>query len=150
MVVMFSSPALPRCDATRYAVTGRQTAAIVQPMPVISVPGCARHVKGVAWWRETAVAVIDFRGPGSRDDAESRRRWVIAQCGPSLGRSLVAFPVDADITVHRPSAEDRPVAGVGRPRFAVGMFDVGGEVVALVDVDALLSSEVKAHERIPA
>jgi chemotaxis signal transduction protein len=139
MVVMFGTPALPACDASRYALSGRQIAAIVQPLPLIGVPGTTRPVTGVSLWRDAVVPVIDFRGPGDHGDAAMRRRHVIAQCGPRLGSTLVAFPVDAEISLHRPAAQDQAVAAAARPAGAIGMFDVNGEVIALLDLDALLA-----------
>ena len=150
VVLLFSSPALPACEAPRFALSGRQVAAIAQPTPTIPVPGAAPHVTGVAWWRNVVVPVIDFRGPGEHDDAAQRRRQVIAQCGPRLGSTLVAFAVDSDITMHRPGATDRRAANVACPTFAAGMFDIGGEPVALLDLDALLAPIQPQAEGIPA
>jgi chemotaxis signal transduction protein len=150
MVLLFSTPALPRCAARRYALSGRRIAAIVQPLSPIVVPGSAPHVTGVAWWRDAVVPLIDFRGPGDHDDAAHGRRCVIAQCGAQLGGTLVAFPVDSEIALHRPEAENRQAAGVPRPPFAVGMFDIDGEAVALLDLDTLLAPEQRDNERIPA
>ena len=144
MVLLFSTPALPRCEARRYALSGRQIAAIVQPLSPMDIPGSAPYVTGVAWWRDGVVPVIDFRGAGEHGDAATRRRCVIAQCSTRLDGALVAFSVDADIALHRPAAEDRQVPGMPRPAFVSGMFEVDGEAVALLDLDALLAPE--AHE----
>jgi chemotaxis signal transduction protein len=144
MVLLFSTPALPRCEARRYALSGRQIAAIVQPLSPMEVPGSAPHVTGVAWWRDGVVPVIDFRGRGEHGDAATRRRCVIAQCSTRLGGALVAFSVDADIALHRPAVDNRQVPGLPRPAFVSGMFEVAGEAVALLDLDALLAPE--AHE----
>jgi chemotaxis signal transduction protein len=138
IVLLFSTPALPRCAATRFALSGRQVAAIAQPMSTIPVPGSATYVTGVAWWRDLVVPVIDFRGWSEQDDGAERRRQLIAQCGPRLGNALVAFEVDAEIALHRPGAGDQKAAGVQCPPFAAGMFDIGGEPVALLDLDLLL------------
>jgi len=141
MVLLFSTPALPRCEARRYALSGRQIVAIVQPLSPMAVPGSAPHVTGVAWWRDAVVPVIDFRGPGEHGDAAEQRRCVIAQCSTRLGGALVAFAVDAEIGLHRPAAENRQVLGMPRPAFVSGMFEVDGEAVALLDLDALLAPE---------
>ena len=139
MILLFSTPALPHCEAPRYALSGRRIAAIVQPLSPMVIPGSAPHVTGVAWWRDSLVPVIDFRGPGDHDDAAQLRRCVIARCGTRLEGALVAFPVNSDIEVHRPSADDRQATATPHPAFALGMFDVDGEVVALLDLDALLA-----------
>jgi len=150
VVLLFATPALPPCAAPRFALSGRQVAAIAQPMQTIPVPGSAPHVTGVTWWRNVVVPVIDFRGPGEHDDAVQRRRQVIAQCGPRLGSTLVAFAVDSEIAMHRPGATDQRAAGVACPSFAAGMFDIGGEPVALLDLDALLAPVQSQAEGIPA
>jgi chemotaxis signal transduction protein len=139
VVLLFSTPALPSAGSVRFALSGKRIAAITQPIPAIPVPGCAPHVTGVSWWRNVVVPVVDFRGPGDHDDEVERRRCVIAQCGTRLGNTLVAFPVDADIAMHRPDAGDRQVAGTSCPPFISGMFEIGGEVVGLLDLDALLA-----------
>ena len=150
IVLLFSTPALPRCAAPRFALSGRQIAAISQPMTPISVPGSAPHITGVTWWRDVVVPVIDFRGPGDHDDVAQRRRYVIAQCGARLGSALVAFPVNSEIEMHRPGSGDQVAAGVPCPAFAAGVFDIGGEAVALLDLDALLAPERREAEDIPA
>jgi chemotaxis signal transduction protein len=150
IVLLFATPALPRCVATRFALSGRQVAAIAQPMAPIPVPGSAPFVTGVAWWRDLVVPVIDFRGVGDHQDTPQRRRQLIAQCGPRLGNTLVAFTVDAEITLHRPGTGDETKAGASCPPFAAGMFDIGGEPVALLDLDALLAPVQRQVEGIPA
>jgi chemotaxis signal transduction protein len=150
IALLFSTPALPRCAAPRFALSGRQVASISQPMSPIPVPGSAPHVTGVAWWRSLVVPVIDFRGPGGHDDEAQRRRQVIAQCGPRLGNTLVAFAVDAEIALHRPGSGDERAAEVPCPSFAAGMFDIGGEPVALLDLDSLLAPVQRHVEGIPA
>jgi chemotaxis signal transduction protein len=150
VVLLFSTPALPPCAAARFALSGRRIAAITQPMQAIAVPGCAPHVMGVAWWRNAVVPVVDFRGPGHHDDVAQRRRYVIAQCGARLGSTLVAFPVDSEIVMHRPDVGDRRATGAPCPPFVAGMFDVGGESVALLDLDALLALEQSGAVAIPA
>jgi chemotaxis signal transduction protein len=139
VVLLFSTPALPSAGASRFALSGKRIAAITQPIPAIQVPGSAPHVTGVSWWRNVVVPVIDFRGPGDHDDEAERRRCVIAQCGPRLGNTLVAFPVDAEIAMHRPAAADRQVLDAACPPFVSGLFEIGGEVVGLLDLDALLA-----------
>jgi chemotaxis signal transduction protein len=150
IALLFSTPALPRCAAPRFALSGRQVAAISQPMSPIPVPGSAPYVSGVAWWRNLVVPVIDFRGPGEHDDEAQRRRQLIAQCGSRLGNTLVAFAVDAEIALHRPGTGDERAAGVPCPSFAAGVFDIGGEPVALLDLDSLFAPVQRHVEGVPA
>lgn len=139
MIVLFSTPALTPCEAPRYALSGRRIAAIAQPLSPIAVPGSAPHVTGVAWWRNALVPLIDFRTAGHHVDEAPLRRCVIARCGTRLDNALVAFPVHSDIAVHRPSADDQQAANATHADFTFGMFDVDGEVVALLDLDSLLA-----------
>ena len=139
VVLLFSTPALPSAGAARFALSGKRIAAITQPLPAIAVPGSAPYVTGVSWWRNAVVPVVDFRGPGDHDDTAERRRCVIAQCGPRLSNALVAFSVDAELAMHRPGPSDRQVAEMPSPPFVSGMFEIGGEVIGLLDLDALLA-----------
>lgn len=144
VAVVFSTTVLPQSAARRYALSGRQIAAIVQPTAPIAVPGCSEFVGGVTWWRRTVVPVIDFRAPADRHVTPHRRR-LIAQCGSGHGGSLVAFSIDAEVIMCRPAADHRLLPAVPCPRFASGVFDVNGEAVALLDLDALLADEVHAE-----
>ncbi len=146
MIVLFSTPALPHCEAPRYALSGRRIAAIAPPLSSIVVPGSAPHVTGVAWWRNAIVPLIDFRLAGDHADGTRLRRCVIARCGARLDGALVAFPVHSDIVVHRPSADDRQSADAPHADFTFGMFDVDGEAVALLDLDSLLAPAQTAIE----
>jgi chemotaxis signal transduction protein len=140
MALIFSSTALPACDARRYALSGRQVAAIVQPAPAITVPGSAAHVAGVMWWRHAVVPVIDFRDAGDRRQA-AHGRCLIAQCGARLHGTLVAFSIEPEVALHRPEADNHVLPELNLPLHALGMFDVSGESVALLDLDALLLRE---------
>ena len=138
MVVIFSTPRCHAATARRYALSGRQIAAIVQPSP-IAVPGSAPHVTGVRWWRDAVVPVIDFRDPADR----ARRRASPVPHRPvrraagwhaaSLSRSTRTSRCTAG---GRRSASARTCA----PPFAVRHVRRRGEVVALLDLDALLAA----------
>ncbi|HUQ89384.1 MAG TPA: chemotaxis protein CheW [Vicinamibacterales bacterium] len=135
VAVVFSTSVLPPSSAGRYALSGQHIAAIVQPGPAIPVPGCHGFIAGVTWWHRAIVPVIDFR-PAS--DRAAHPRQLIAKCRQH--GSLVAFAIDADVTMCRAAAEHRLLADVPCPGFASGVFDVDGEAVALLDLDALLAT----------
>jgi len=137
VAVVFSTTVLPPSAARRYALSGQQIAAIVQPAPPIAVPGCHQFIGGVTWWHRAIVPVLDFRAPSKRT---IHRRQLIAQCGGRQQGSLVAFSIDADVSMCRPAAEHRSLPEVPCPPFASGVFDVDGEAVALLDLDALLAT----------
>ena len=136
LVVLFSTAALPRSDARRYALSARQIAAIVQPLPLITVPGSAAYVTGVSCWRDAVVPVIDFRDPVDRDPAP-HARCLLAQCDGRLRGTIVAVPIESEVAVHKPAATDRRLDTTSCPPFAAGMFTVGGDTVALLDLNAL-------------
>lgn len=139
VAVVFSTTVLPVSGSQRFALSGRQIAAIVQPTSPITVPGSSDYVGGVTWWRRTAVPVIDFRAPHDRL-ASTHRRRLIAQCGSRRHSSLVALSIDSEIFMCRPASEHRLLPEAPCPPFASGVFDVNGHAVALLDLDALLAS----------
>ena len=139
MTVLFSTPALPNCTTSRYAISARQMVAIVQDLPQISVPGCAEHVTGVGWWRHTAVPLIDFRNRAERAAAGANGRCLLVRCGATLRGTIVALPIDSDVAVHKPASADRNLDATSLPPFVDGAFQVGGDTAALLNLDALLT-----------
>jgi len=137
VALLFSTTALLESDTNRYALSARQVVGIVQPTEMIGVPGCAPHIVGVTLWRDVVVPVVDFRGPLHVASANSRR--LIARCGADGRQSLVAFSIDAEIVMHKPAAGDRLLPDVPCPPFATGVFNVDGDRVALLDLDALVA-----------
>ncbi|MBY0495180.1 MAG: chemotaxis protein CheW [Cyanobacteria bacterium] len=136
VALVFSTPALPPGGVDKFALSGRQVAAIVQPADPLDVPGCAPHVVGLTFWRNVAVPIVDFRRSTPIDPARSRR--LIARCARS-GNSLIALPIEADVAMHRPAPDNRLVADIPTPPFATGVFDLHGDRVALIDLDAVLA-----------
>ena len=139
MIVMFASRALPACGVDRYGLSARQVAALVPSLPSIPVPGSARHVNGVALWREAAVPIIDFREAGARAEAGAGNRHLMVQCGARLQGTVVALPIGADVALYRATMDDRPVVtGTSKPEFVMGVFRIGDNRLALLDLDILV------------
>lgn len=138
MALLFSTPALPACNTSRYAISAKQIVAIVQALPLIPVPGSVNYVTGVSWWRNTVVPVIDFRDRDTRH-AVPQGRYLLAQCGGRLRGTIVALPIDPEIALHKPAAADLGVAAAPLPPFVDGLFGVGGDTAALLNLDALLT-----------
>jgi chemotaxis signal transduction protein len=136
VAVLFSTDSLPPSPAGRYALSGRQVAAVVQPVAPIPVPGASRHVIGVTRWRQSVVPIVEFRHTPQRSPSDGRR--LIAQTGPGGAESLVAFSINTEVVMHRPEANHALIADAACPPFCSGMFDVDGEVVGLLDLEALL------------
>ena len=146
LVLLFSSAAFPDCRATRFALSARRIAAVVRAQPVTVVPGSAPHVTGVIIWRGVAVPVIDSHLEADRSVAGQRDRLVVARCGGSLNGALVAFPIGADVTLHAPTRADHQVDDAGEAPHVVGVFDVGHDRVALLDLDAALECMSARHD----
>ena len=138
VALVFSTTALPSTATNRFALSARQVAAIVQPTEVLRVPGSAAHVAGLTLWRDVVVPVFEFRGESST--AGVNRRRLIARCGVNAHQSLIAFAIDAEVCMHKPAADDRLLPDVPCPSFATGVFSINGDQVALLDLDALVST----------
>src|SRR6185436_4188513 len=89
LALIFSSPALPACAAPRYAISVRRVAEVVQSLAIMTVPGSARYVAGVAAWRERPILVIDFRGEGG--GGAGRERFLVVRGGARLDGAPMAF-----------------------------------------------------------
>jgi chemotaxis signal transduction protein len=146
IVAIFSTPVLPSSGPGRFAISGRLIEAVVQREIPMGVPGCAPHVTGVIWWRNAVVPVVDFRGR-ERSDSAVPRRCLIARLSNAAGHGLVAFEIDSEIAVHRPSARDLAVQDLPCPPGAFGTFSVNGEPVSLINLDALLPSPSEPEDK---
>jgi chemotaxis signal transduction protein len=139
VAVVFSTTVLPSTATNRFALSARQVAAIVQPTEMLGVPGSAAHVSGLTLWRDVVVPVFDFREEKSSSGANRRR--LIARCGVNAHQSLIAFEIDAEVSMHKPAADDRLVPDAPCPSFAAGIYNINGDQVALLDPDALAKFE---------
>ena len=145
-VLIFGTSALPPTDLSRFALSCRRVVAVAQELSLTPVPGSARHVAGLAWWRDAVMPVVDFRG-GIAAARGPRQRCLVVRGSERWGAAYIALPVEPDVTMHRPSVEDRPADGVTCPPFVSGVFDVGGQPpIALLDLDVLLSEPAPVEE----
>lgn len=134
VALVFSASSLPSSHVDKFALSGRQVAAIVQPTMTIPLPGSPSHVTGLTLWRDAVVPVLDF----TRAPAAVNGRRLIARCGTT---SLIAFAIDGEVVMHKPSAGDAMVVEAACPSFADGVFDLNGDRVALLNLDALAKFE---------
>jgi chemotaxis signal transduction protein len=151
LVVTFAAEALPRCGASRYAISARRIAGLESALHVATLPGSEPPIIGVSVWRGEVLPVVDFRA-GRLHRTVDRRRLLIVRSGGAMSGTSLAIPVDAETALHQPTAEDRllspPATMPGGHGFVTGLFDVRGQRVALVDPDALLAGlQSAAHER---
>jgi chemotaxis signal transduction protein len=130
LVVTFQSAALPRCATARYALCARQVAGVVQALQVMPLPGAPSFVAGLSSWQGAAVPLVDFTG------AQRHSRFLLVRTQDGCA----AIPVEADVALRHASSEHRQVGGRSAP-FITGLFETGDERIALLDVDALVSSD---------
>ncbi len=148
LVVIFASPALPHAGVGKFALSGRRVAAVTRALPFIVLPGSAPQVTGLMVWRDAAVPVVDVRNTRSHP-TRTAERYLIARCSAAANRALVAFAVTAQVSLHEPTRADRLVEERidVLPSFVTGVFGVGGERVALLDLDALLAALTAGPEQ---
>lgn len=137
VVVVFSSMALPPCDANRYAIGARRIVGVVQALPSVSLPGAAPFVAAVSWWEGAAVPLLDFSG---RRAGADHSRYLLVR---TRGGEYAGLPVGADVALRRATKEHRQLAG-GSAAYVEGLFAVGDEHIALIDVDALVAADERA------
>jgi chemotaxis signal transduction protein len=133
ILVMFRSAALPSCSGSRYGLGSRRVGAVVQTLPSIGLPGAPTFVTAVSWWQGAAVPLIDF---SERGHGVSCSRYLLVR---TRDGEYAGLPVEPDVALHRVTADAPQVSGRGAP-FVAGLFTVGEERVALLDVDALLAT----------
>jgi chemotaxis signal transduction protein len=139
LVFVFTSAALPPCGGARHGVHASRLAAIVQTMPSVPLPGCAHHVAAIGAWRDAAVAVIDYsRGAIAMRTA---KRLAVFR---TAGGALVALPINADAALRRATAADARAADVAAPPYVRGVFQSGGERIALLDLERVANGECAA------
>jgi len=139
-VLLFATAALPPSRAARYIVSARQVLAIAQTLPATPLPSGKPQVNAVALWRDIAVPIVDFRGriPDARD---TKVRYLITHCGARLKYAPLALPVDQGVVLHKAAPSDRQLPrDVDDPPHLAGVFEVGGELVGLLDIDKLASA----------
>ena len=143
----------------RYAVPIEAVREIVNPLPLVELPGSAIDVVGVADYRDEVVPVIDLRRRfGLATQPVTRRtKWIVldaasAQMGlsgfESSGR-LVAIVVDGVTEVFRSDeASLRPAPVTGAPstrRGIAGVATFAGDLVFVLDVAKMVEEIGRAH-----
>jgi chemotaxis signal transduction protein len=147
MVAVFTSPSLPKCPADRYAIEAWRVEALVQTLPNIAIPGAAPDVTALAWWREETVPILAFEHNGNGAPSSSHLRFIVVRTGTDADIAYVALAATGDIALHRATREDTLVPFEHRHiEFVRGVFSVGDEDVALLDLESLIT---RTRERRP-
>jgi chemotaxis signal transduction protein len=140
VVALFSSPALPRCGVSRYALSARRILAVAQSMSPRSVPGTPSYVVGLAIWRGFAVPVLDLSGRTGSVLSQQRGRYLVAQFRAGSNAALVAIAIDRDVVLHGATEADRAATHGTELPAGIQVFEVNGEPIALLDLDALIAA----------
>lgn len=130
-----------------YGISVLQVQEVIRVYGMAPVPGTPEWVKGVINLRGHAVTVLDtrvrFGMPGTGIDSETR--ILITECGNQVFGMLV----DSVAEVVELNSSD--VEGSGIPvrmhgfRCIDGIARINGELLALVDIHRLLSSEERSR-----
>lgn len=129
---------IARLAGRRVAFPASSVEAVVELEGITPVPRAAGHVAGLSALRSRVLTVID--GSASLEfgsSAELREAIVV----PSDGHTY-AITVEEVADVIEPSAPPAPVKaplGQGWDRVAIGMVEVEGELVLLVDPHLLIA-----------
>ncbi len=139
IVATFTSAELPAIGVRRFALGAYRVAAVAQSLPSIAIPGAAGWISGLAWWREHAVPILSFNGESLAGRGSRSRRWLVVRTGGRFSGGFVAFEVNADIELHRATGNDAepPIRPPADADFVIGIYLVGREPVALIDIDRL-------------
>lgn len=118
----------------RYAVPIGEVREIVNPLPVVELPGASGAVIGVADYRDDVVPVVDLRRRfGLETTPQTRRtKWIVM----GVGERVVALVVDAVTDVFRSydALRPAPAIGVGTDRRAIaGVTTRQGDLVFVLD-----------------
>lgn len=139
IVATFTSDALPDIGIRRFALGAHRVAAVAQSLPAIPVPGASAWVAQLGRWRDHAVPILSFNGRSQAPHLNGSRRCLVVRTGGRYSGGFVAFAVNADIELHRATgatagSSDQSTADA---EFVVGVYNVGQEPVAFLDVDRL-------------
>jgi chemotaxis signal transduction protein len=108
---------------------------VVGAVPWLRLPRAQRAVPGVIAWRAQAVPIVDVSVfmPGLTP-GEARARTLIVR----VAESTIALPVDGVTEVVHVPAEALRIPHAVRSEIAAAEADVQGQLMALIDLDALV------------
>ena len=109
---------------------------VVGAVPWLRLPRAPRTIPGVIAWRAHAVPIVDLAAfmPGVAH-GEPRDRTLIIR----VAQSTIGVPVDAVTEVIQVPPEALRVPHAVPPEIATGEADVQGQLMALVDLEALVN-----------
>ena len=135
-----------RVGEQTYAIDIMRVKEVINPQPVTPVPRAPATLEGVIELRGQILPVVDLRKRFDRPASPltSASKVILVRLPPG-GSSFVGLIVDGVREVVRlPRDEIRPapaMAGQGDAAFFSGVCRLGDEIVMILDIDRILSSE---------
>ena len=136
-VVLFSTDS--NLDLS-FGLSLTQVPQILQPLPIVPVPGAASHVLGVVEWRGVPLAVIDLPGcmGGATSGMTTGGRLLIVRVPTQ--RLCIGLPIRSQVSIrtlplgHHPSDSAIPL----QESLVRGKFDLGDTTLVIPDIDGML------------
>jgi len=134
-----------RLGDEEFAIDIMRIKQIIPPQRITKVPKAPRFVEGVVELRGSILPIVDLRRRFDLPNLELTRasKYIIV----SIEGRLVGLVVDAVSQVLRvprtdvkPPPEFGPAAG---PNFFSGVYQIGGRMVMILDLDQILTSQEK-------
>jgi chemotaxis signal transduction protein len=113
-----------------------QVLEVLDPAGLIAVPHGPDFLRGLAFWRDRVVPVVDLAVRlGLPPLVGERERLVVARA--NIAGDLVAFPVRPAIQTIRLPTPHRPCTLAISPGLALGSFELTDRVVVIPDLAAV-------------
>jgi chemotaxis signal transduction protein len=135
--VLFSTS--PDSDFT-FGLSLTQVTQILQPLPILPLPGAAPYVLGVAEWRGVPLAIIDllgFMGDTSASVATDGRLLIVRV---PTQRLCIGFPIQPQVSIrtlplsHHLIDSPMPL----QKSWVRGKFSLDSTTLVIPDVDGML------------
>jgi purine-binding chemotaxis protein CheW len=131
---------IARLGGRRIAFPASQVEAVVELEGIIPAPRAAPHVAGLSALRSRVLTVIDGLAAlefGRTDEGERPEAIIIPYDGHPY--ALLVDAVEDVVEAAAPPIPTRAPAGKGWERVAVGMVEVGGDLLLLIDPHRLVA-----------
>lgn len=137
-VVVFS------VGAEEYAVPVHRVESIIAATQPTQVPGAGEHVKGVYNLRGRVISIVDLRSRlelPARDPESEARVLVVTAGGHTVG---IEVDEVSEVLSVDPSELQATPAQLTDSRIVTGILRMEDRLVIVVDVDALIASDIAA------
>jgi chemotaxis signal transduction protein len=138
---------LLRLGERRFAVAATQISELVAPSRIFRFPHSTSNIEGVILRRGRIIPVCDVAETLLGKGLPSRRFYLIAERHYRENSEWVALPVSGDCELI---AAEMTAAGESDAPYVAGWISHNGEVIEVLDLDALTPGELPASAVKPA